>query len=130
MNRGQKIEAAFNKFDAANPAFWKAWCNRCQVAIQKRYSTYGAQKCMEEARWDWKLITVSEDDFKINNNFAAYYARKWLVLHPEHPEFFKLRASYADDGYWGQQLLRRNGKLPPDDDDDGFDDNGQGDLFR
>ena len=30
----------------------------------------------------------SHDEFKINNNHTAYYARKWLKQHPEHPKFY------------------------------------------
>jgi hypothetical protein len=121
MNRGAKLEAQFNEFDAANSQFWEAWENRCQIAIRQGYTTYGAQSIMEVTRWDWDMTTTRTDEFKINNNFAAFYARKWLVKHPEHPDFFKLRTSYADDSYWGRELRRRQGPPPNGD--------GQGELF-
>jgi len=55
----------------------------------------GVPKCSHwlicnQIRWN-HMIKTKADDFKINNNYFAYYARLFLHLHQDHAGFFELR---------------------------------------
>jgi hypothetical protein len=53
---------------------------------------YGAQTIVHNIRWHVEIEERGED-FKINNEFIAYYARVFLMKYPEAAEigFFELR---------------------------------------
>ena len=106
------LVAEFEKFDAENPKLWLLFCRFCDQAIAVGRRKLGVSLIIERIRWEVFITTTSDDDFKINNNHRAYYARKWLAAHPEYPGFFETRK------------VRNSGGSPP-----GWDDDGQGNLF-
>jgi hypothetical protein len=49
------------------------------------------------------MIETADEDFKINNNHRAYYARLWMREHPQYDGFFRTRRVVASG------KLRREG---------------------
>jgi hypothetical protein len=47
-------------------------------------------------RWETAIDTRSDDGFKINNNFRAFYSRLFEEDFPQHRGRFRMRASAAD----------------------------------
>jgi hypothetical protein len=87
----------FATFDAANPRVWEAFC-----VVVAEYRQFGATKWSADAALHvvrWRART------DINNDYSAYYARKWLQLNPDARGFFELRASIADAKPSGQLEL-------------------------
>jgi hypothetical protein len=37
------------------------------------------------------MVETKGDDFKISNDFIAYYARLFMAYNPQHEGFFKTR---------------------------------------
>lgn len=52
---------------------------------------YGIAALYEVLRYEYALKTDSEDDFKLNNNHKAFYARKIMDEVPELRDFFSTR---------------------------------------
>lgn len=112
------LEAAFEEFDRANPRIYELMCRFADQAIAAGRTRIGAQLLFERIRWE-VYITTTDEEFKLNNNHVAYYARKWLREHPDHPDFFVTRrvkgetvgADESENSNWY------------------FDDDGQGDFF-
>jgi hypothetical protein len=47
---------------------------------------------LEVLRWNYYMKTDDPNsDFKINNNYAPYYARLLIEKHPEWSDLFQLR---------------------------------------
>jgi hypothetical protein len=46
----------------------------------------------EVLRWDHSVKTKSRDEFKINNNFRAHYARMMIDRNPEWEGRIRVRA--------------------------------------
>jgi hypothetical protein len=48
---------------------------------------------LHRIRWESMLATKTEDDepYKLNQNYAAYYARKFMVDHPHLGKVFRTR---------------------------------------
>lgn len=84
------IERAFWRFHAENPYVYELICRFVDEAIGKGRRKLSMKLLFERIRW-YVSIETSGPDFKLNNNFTAYYARLWLHEHPERPGFFETR---------------------------------------
>jgi hypothetical protein len=114
-----RLQAAFDIFDAANPRFWILFESFTQAVIDRGFTKFSVANIYERVRWEVQIATDSDDGFKLNNNHRAYYARKWLKLHPEYPKFFEIRIT--------RQERKAQWPLPKKPRDD--EDNGQGEVF-
>lgn len=56
----------------------------------------GIKTLFERARWEIAMST-SNAEFKLNNDFTAFYARLIMVREPDLADMFALRRSQADD---------------------------------
>ena len=95
------LHAEFDKFDSENPRIWELFERFTERAIARGFKNLSADMVVHRIRWEVYVETVSADDYKINNNHVAYYARKWLEKHPEHAKFFELRKvrGESDNGH-------------------------------
>jgi hypothetical protein len=91
------IVARFREFDSANPGVWELFERFALQAIATGRRRLSASLITERIRWEIYVATVSDDGFKLNNDFRAFYARKFMKRHPEHPEIFATRSSAADE---------------------------------
>ena len=56
----------------------------------------GIKALYERARWEIAVQT-SNPDYKLNNNFTAFYARLIMAQEQDLSEIFHMRGSAADD---------------------------------
>lgn len=80
----------FLKFHKANPRVYQLFEMFTLQVIQSGRKQYGAKAIFERVRWESTIISRG-DDFKLNNNYTAYYARLYMEAHPEHAGFFETR---------------------------------------
>jgi hypothetical protein len=90
----QRLEAAtlaerFEQFHAANPHVYAALVRRARRAKARGYRP-GIQCLFELLRWSHGMSTRG-DEFLLNNNFAAYYARAIMAHEPDLEGFFEVR---------------------------------------
>jgi hypothetical protein len=94
MNR---LEEAFKRFDQENPSIWTLFTRFAYDAANAGYATLSANFIFERIRWETTVVTRSTDEFKLNNNHRAYYARKWNAINARTGmPLFKLRAVKGD----------------------------------
>lgn len=74
------------EFHMANPHVWKIIEARALAAIRGGVKRLSISKLVEEARADVRLATTRTDDFKINNDHRAYYARLFNWKYPHGPQ--------------------------------------------
>lgn len=72
-----------------NPQVWKMFESVALEAIQNGIERWGAKGIAEVVRW--RLSIEKKGEFKLNNNFPAYYARVFALKYPRHKEFFEFR---------------------------------------
>lgn len=94
------LERAFIEFDRDNPRIYQLLCRFADQALAAGRARLGISLLFERIRWEVYITTASNDEFKLNNNHRAYYARKWLREHPEHPEFFATRRVKGEPRSW------------------------------
>ena len=73
----------------ANPDVWKAFEVKTLDLIRSGREHYGAKAIMEVVRFE--TIVQGGEDFKINNDYTAYYARIFALKYPQHEVFFEFR---------------------------------------
>lgn len=86
---------AFNRYDEANPRVWQLFKRFAFEAIEASRTRLSASLIAERIRWEVSVATFGEP-FKINNNYRAFYARKFEEHFPQHAGKFAFRQSVAD----------------------------------
>ena len=84
------LEETFDRFDRESPNVWRLFKSFTFQAINAGHKHYSADAIVHRIRWHTSVETRG-DDFKINSNHVAYYARKFAELFPEHAAFFRMR---------------------------------------
>lgn len=49
----------------------------------------------ERLRWEY-AFTTTDEDYKLNNNYHAFYARLMMLIEPELRDFFVTRSAEGD----------------------------------
>ncbi len=97
MSRQRDIQQAkFDAFDAENPHIYKLFCHFTYVAINRGRRKFGARMIWERMRWHSMVETKDPNsDFKLNDHYPPYYARKFMDKNPRHDGFFEIRGEDA-----------------------------------
>ena len=91
------LRARFLAFHHANPQVYE-FLRRRALRAKARGFRPGMQCLFELLRWGHGMrINRGDDEFRLNNNHAAYYARLLMQQEPELAGFFELRR-VSDDG--------------------------------
>jgi len=84
----------FQEFDEQHPEIWELFRSTTFQVMERGFRNYGAKSILERIRWHTS-IEQGRRDFKVNNNYAPYYARKFHSNYPEFAGFFRCRAQKA-----------------------------------
>jgi hypothetical protein len=91
------MAARLQEFHEANP---RVYSTLRMLAFQWIERTgrhkLGIATLFERTRWEIALST-SDPDFKLNNDFRAFYSRLLMLREPELAGLFDVRASAADE---------------------------------
>ena len=79
----------FDQFDRDNPQIYKYFVSFSKTAAVNN-SNYSARGIFHRIRWETSVNT-QDQDFKLNDIWTAYYARKFMKDYPEYEGFFRLR---------------------------------------
>lgn len=84
------VTTNFEQYDLGHPEIWKQFREITLNLIRLGKKHYGAKAIFEIIRYH-RFIEYGVGEFKVNNNFTAYYARKFMRVFPEHNGFFETR---------------------------------------
>lgn len=73
-----------------NPDVYRLFEAFAFEAIDRGHRKLSAWLVVNRIRWETAVVT-SGDDFKISNDFIAFYARHFMEQHPEHQGFFRTK---------------------------------------
>jgi hypothetical protein len=91
--RHKQLREQFLQFDREHPEVYQYVVKFTFDRINRGFKQYSVYAVIEQVRWH--LARVGGDglnEFKINNNFRPFYARKFMNEHPEFEGFFETRA--------------------------------------
>ena len=73
-----------------NPHVWELFERFTLEAINSGRKHSSAWLIVNRIRWETEIVTRGSD-FKISNDFIAYYARYFMALYPQHEGFFQTK---------------------------------------
>jgi hypothetical protein len=96
------IADRFDAFHRENPRVYETLVRLAREWIQRTgRRKIGIATLFERTRWEIALAT-SDPEFKLNNNFRAFYSRLIMCQERDLDEIFDCRASEADDWVLGR----------------------------
>lgn len=80
------------EFDRQHPEVWRWFCRLTFDLIARGFKHYAVNSVFERIRWELdKVGGDGKAQFKLNNNYRPFYARRFMRLYPEHDGFFRTR---------------------------------------
>lgn len=104
--RVSPIQEAFVSFHAANPHVYERLVEMSRRLLRRGHQKIGIGMLFEVLRWEHLIQTTGDaDNFKLNNNYRALYARMVMARNPDLDGIFELRRLHWEDGAepFGQQ---------------------------
>jgi len=90
-NRHEEMIKDCIAFHDANPEVWDMFVHFTYEIITKGYENYSVNAIFERIRWEKDMGGDGLSQFKLNNNYRAFYARRFMNMYPEHVGFFRTR---------------------------------------
>jgi hypothetical protein len=96
--RRQQLLEQFKRFNKEHPEVWKLFVRFTKDRIAQGFEHYSSDAICHRVRWETDQPTYDKDkEFKLNNNFTAFYARRFHRRYPEHDGFFRTRRQISKD---------------------------------
>lgn len=70
-----------------NPQVWNLFERFTKQAIQRGHTRLSAWLIVNRIRWETSVETTGKD-FKISNNYVAFYSRHFMEKYPQYEGFF------------------------------------------
>ena len=83
------MRETFEQYQEINPKIYKEFVHYTNEMIQAGQIKVGAKSVFERIRWESKIKRM--DQYKVNNNFTADYARKFEQDYPHFSGIFEKR---------------------------------------
>jgi hypothetical protein len=102
MKPYQVRKAEFDVWHKDNPMIWAYFQRFSLEAVAKNCKKISHWLIINRIRWEVYVLTTGED-FKIDNNFIAFYARLWIEKYPQHKDLFNIKHMVGEP--WQQELI-------------------------
>jgi hypothetical protein len=73
-----------------NPHVYMLFDKFTRQAISRGHKNLSGWLIVNRIRWETSIET-SGDDFKISNDYVAFYARLFMAKNPEYQGFFRIK---------------------------------------
>jgi len=94
-SKGLTLKDKFVSFDEENPHVYENLVYLTDKLVSSGRKKIGMKALFEILRWEYKINTKhGEDEFRLNNNYTSFYARKIMKEHPEHGNVFEIRGEF------------------------------------
>jgi len=110
QTREQQIREQVRTYHRNNPEVWELFKSFTLELIYSGRKHYSANAIFERIRWEKDLGNGSEAAFKLNNNYRAFYARRFMASYPQYEGFFRTRAqpSSTQDATYNKEFGPRD----------------------
>lgn len=84
-------EVRAEKFIKEHPTVWEAFVKFTMQAIKAGHTRMGVDTVFGRLRWETAMKTKDADGYKMNNDYKAPFARRFMKLYPQYNTFFETR---------------------------------------
>ena len=95
-SRLDEMREQVQRFHENNPDVWRLFCGFTFDRINLGFKNYSANAIFERIRWEKDVGGDGAVQFKLNNNYRAFYARRFMKAYPEHDGFFRTREQISE----------------------------------
>ena len=88
---GRTIKAAFEDFHERNPDVYKLFKQYVRELYDKGKRKMSSKLIINRIRWEIYMETDSDDCFRINDAYTAYYVRLFAEDFPAYKNLFNYR---------------------------------------
>ncbi len=97
MNRNEQLRAECQTFHDEHPKVWELFARFTFQRINIGFKHYSVNAVFEAIRWEADEVGGDgQSTFKLNNNYRAFYARRFMRMNPEHAGFFRTRRQTSE----------------------------------
>lgn len=95
--REQEMREQCEAFHNKHPEVWRLFVRFTKELIAAGHRHYSAKGIFERIRWEQDVvrqkgcIVFQKQQFKLNNNYSSFYARRFMRMFPDHDGFFRTR---------------------------------------
>jgi|TARA_R100001244_G_scaffold132330_1_gene108247 hypothetical protein len=90
--RHDEMKEQVQRFHNENPRVWDLFIQFTLDRIHKGFNNYSVNAVFERIRWEFDTLgTKDVCSFKLNNNYRAFYARRFMRIFPQYDGFFRTR---------------------------------------
>ena len=97
MNRRDEMAEQCTAFHRQHPEVWDLFVQFTTEMIDKGFQNYSVNAIFERIRWEKDAGGDGIELFKLNNNYTAFYGRRFMRMYPEHQGFFRTREQTSGD---------------------------------
>ena len=91
-SRLDEIAEQAERYNAEHPEIWKLFVRFTFDRIRRGHKHYSVNAVFERIRWHVDGVGGNNQaTFKLNNNYRAFYARRFMKMYPKHEGFFRTR---------------------------------------
>ena len=91
MNRLEEMREQVTAYHEQHPEVWQMFEEFTFQMINRGFKNYSVNAIFERIRWEKDAGGDGENQFKIGNNYRAFYARRFMKKYPLHDGFFRTR---------------------------------------
>lgn len=95
--RQDEMREQVTAFHQQHPEVWGLFKRYTLQMIAKGFQHYSAKAIFERIRWEKDLGGDGKTQFKLNNNYTAFYARRFGRAYPQHEGFFRNRKQISEE---------------------------------
>ena len=97
--RFEEMRDQVSRFHHAHTEVFNLFIRFSIDRIHHGFKHYSVNAIFERIRWECDSIGGNDQaTFKLNNNYRAFYARRFMRMYPEHEGFFRTRRQTSIDG--------------------------------
>jgi hypothetical protein len=90
MKSFEERKRDFWAWHKANPEVWLHFERFALEAVSKGRKNVSHWLIINRIRWEVNIMTTGSD-FKISNDYIAFYARLWRARYPQHKNLFTIK---------------------------------------
>ena len=110
QTRLEEMREQVSAFHCKHPEVWDLFVKFSFEMIGKGYKNYSVKGVFERIRWEIDAGGDGVTTFKLNNNYTAFYARRFMRAYPQHDGFYRTRKQIS-----GEEDATRLSELTPAD---------------
>ena len=98
--RLDEMRSQVKAFHADHPEVWNLFVRFTNELIARGFNNYSVNAIFERIRWECDSVGGDgKYTFKLNNNYRAFYARRFMRMYPQHQGFFRTRRQTSREDY-------------------------------